>query len=308
MTTLKTIRYPIDLIEDPDGITVILPDFDDAITSGKTKNVALLNAERLLEELIILVMDEKGDIPKPSLLNNRESITLDPIFSAKVLLYSEMRNQNITKADLARKLDWKYPQVDRLFHAHHESQLSQIVHAASVLNMKFVISLEKIKAQPTSILDIQSNVQSKSVLSKKIDDLLTRRERQVLIYIVNGHSLRQTAKEIALSPRTVEHHWEQILSKLGCSRRKEVLEKYPNIENFTLSEEDLITSKNKKIYESRLTAQESDLSHLISKNKTIDEISEALQYSKRATRCLFKRFMKKMGIDQENHSKSIKGG
>ena len=52
-----------------------------------------------------------------------------------------MLQENISKAELARCLDWKYPQVDRLFDTHHTSHMSQLA-AAAVLNKKTVIGLE----------------------------------------------------------------------------------------------------------------------------------------------------------------------
>ncbi len=46
---------------------------------------------------------------------------------------------------------------------------------------------------------------------------LTRRERQVLVHIGQGHSNRAMAEEFALSVRTVESHRRNIAIKLGCS-------------------------------------------------------------------------------------------
>ena len=53
----------------------------------------------------------------------------------------------MTKAELARRLNWKCPQVDRLFDAHHQSQLSQLVSAAAVLGKTFVIGMEDARSR-----------------------------------------------------------------------------------------------------------------------------------------------------------------
>jgi hypothetical protein len=53
-----------------------------------------------------------------------------------------MNEQHMTKAELARRLNWKYPQVDRLFDTHHRSQLTQLVAAAAVLGKSFVVGME----------------------------------------------------------------------------------------------------------------------------------------------------------------------
>lgn len=50
---------------------------------------------------------------------------------------------------------------------------------------------------------------------------LTRRELQVLRFVNQGHSNRDIARELFLSPRTVEMHVSNALRKLGCGTRTE---------------------------------------------------------------------------------------
>jgi antitoxin HicB len=45
-----------------------------------------------------------------------------------------MTDQGIKKAELARRLGWHTPQVDRLFDLRHASKFDQIEAAAAVLN------------------------------------------------------------------------------------------------------------------------------------------------------------------------------
>ena len=52
---------------------------------------------------------------------------------AKLGLYQAMTEQGIKKAELARRLGWHMPQVDRLFDLRHASRLDQIEAAARVL-------------------------------------------------------------------------------------------------------------------------------------------------------------------------------
>ncbi len=139
---MKTLRYPVELQEDKDGITVTFPDMPYGVTWGEDKESALLNAVDCLEEIMASLMKEKKDIPLPSAIKNRIVVTLDPGFCAKVLLYITLRERHMTKSELARRLNWKYPQVDRLFNTHHISHLTQLVAAASALNKRIVVGLE----------------------------------------------------------------------------------------------------------------------------------------------------------------------
>ncbi|MCP4473992.1 MAG: type II toxin-antitoxin system HicB family antitoxin [Gammaproteobacteria bacterium] len=141
------LRYPVQLQKADDGITVTFPDFPFGVSCGETQDEALLNAVDAIEEIIAALIRDKQDIPKPSAAKRRHVVTLSPAFSAKVLLYNALREQHMTKAELARRLNWKCPQVDRLFDTHHQSQLSQLVSAAAVLGKTFVIGMEDARSR-----------------------------------------------------------------------------------------------------------------------------------------------------------------
>jgi DNA-binding CsgD family transcriptional regulator len=49
--------------------------------------------------------------------------------------------------------------------------------------------------------------------------MLTRREREVLKLLIEGHSDREIATALSISPRTVETHVGRILTKLGLHSR-----------------------------------------------------------------------------------------
>lgn len=52
---------------------------------------------------------------------------------------------------------------------------------------------------------------------------LTRRERQVMSLVSSGRSNREIARQLFLSPRTVEMHVSNSLQKLGCKSRTEAV-------------------------------------------------------------------------------------
>lgn len=139
---MRILRYPVELNEAEDGVTVTFPDLPYGVTCGETKEEALLNAVDCLEEIIASLVKDKKDIPLPSHAHGRSTVTLPPRLSAKVFLYITLREQHMTKAELARRLNWDYPQVDRLFDTHHNSQLNQLIQAAAVLGKTFVVGME----------------------------------------------------------------------------------------------------------------------------------------------------------------------
>jgi len=60
---------------------------------------------------------------------------------AKLGIYKAMTDEGIKKAELARRLGWHMPQVDRLFDLRHASKLDQIEAAAHVLGKKINIEI-----------------------------------------------------------------------------------------------------------------------------------------------------------------------
>jgi DNA-binding CsgD family transcriptional regulator len=59
-----------------------------------------------------------------------------------------------------------------------------------------------------------------------LDELLTRREREVVKMIVNGHSNGAIAERLLISEGTVKSHVGQILRKLGAVNRSELITMY----------------------------------------------------------------------------------
>jgi antitoxin HicB len=59
----------------------------------------------------------------------------------KTELYWALRDANITKAELARRLKWNRESVDRLFRLDHASRLDQIEAAFKALGRKVDITV-----------------------------------------------------------------------------------------------------------------------------------------------------------------------
>jgi DNA-binding CsgD family transcriptional regulator len=51
---------------------------------------------------------------------------------------------------------------------------------------------------------------------------LTRREREVLTLIAAGHTNRQMAESLVVSPETVKTHVRHVLNKFGVARKAEI--------------------------------------------------------------------------------------
>jgi len=132
--------YPVTLT--PDGATVLVTfaDVPEALTFGADEDEALLQAVDALETALSFYVDARKPLPVAS-KPRRGQRTVHPsaLEGAKLGVYQAMTEQGIKKAELARRLGWHLPQVDRLFDLRHASRLDQIEAAARVLGRRLEV-------------------------------------------------------------------------------------------------------------------------------------------------------------------------
>lgn len=126
--------YPVELSPDDNGtVLVTFPDVPEAITFGEDEDEALLRAVDALESAMSFYVEARQPLPLPSAANGRPTVCPSALECAKLGIYQAMTEQGICKTELARRLGWHMPQVDRLFNLNHASRLDQLEAAARVL-------------------------------------------------------------------------------------------------------------------------------------------------------------------------------
>jgi antitoxin HicB len=140
--------YPVMLErDDNDTVLVSFPDFPEAHTFGDDLDDALRHAIDALATAIDAYIKDRREIPLPSAIAARHRVTLPALVEAKVRLYETMREAGIRKSELARRLHWHPPQVDRLLEMTHESRLDQIERAFEVMGKRLVINVQDFAVQ-----------------------------------------------------------------------------------------------------------------------------------------------------------------
>ena len=132
------LAYPITLEEDEGAVLATSPDFPELTTFGDDQDEAVTRAVQALEEAIAARIHDRRDIPPPS--RGAAYAILPTLTSVKVMLYQGMRDQGITKAELARRLGWHLPQVDRVLDVQHRSWLDQIDAALGAIGQQLHVS------------------------------------------------------------------------------------------------------------------------------------------------------------------------
>ena len=133
--------YPCVLISEEDSVSVSFPDIPEALTCGTDRSDALAQAADALVAALSAYVYAREDIPVPSpVINTQELIAVPMIVAAKLVLYSAMRRQGITKTALARRLGLSEGAVRKLLDPDHRSHIGQVEKALRILGQSLVIA------------------------------------------------------------------------------------------------------------------------------------------------------------------------
>ena len=134
--------YPVTLTPDDGTVLVTFADVPEAITFGADEGEALLNAIDALETGLSFYVDARKPLPKPGKpKRGQKTVRPSALECAKLGVYKAMTEQGVKKAELARRLGWHMPQVDRLFDLRHASRMDQIEAAAAALGRRIEITV-----------------------------------------------------------------------------------------------------------------------------------------------------------------------
>ena len=139
--------YPCDItshVEEGHGFLVTFPDVPPAITGGDTWDESLFLADDAIIAALGIYIHRGRDIPAPSRLRDGQAlITVPPLQSAKLDLYSAMRELGVSKTDLADAMGVGESDVADLLDLDFDSTAPQVDEA-----MKAVKSIKAAERVP----------------------------------------------------------------------------------------------------------------------------------------------------------------
>jgi len=139
--------YPVELERDGKGWFVRFPDIPEALTSGRSQAHAMELAQDALETAMEFYFEDHRPVPLPSKLRAGQSfIELPASLSAKVLLLNEMLQQQVTPAELARRLDTTPQSVQRIIDLDHVTKIDTIAEAFRVLGRRLDFQVRRLPA------------------------------------------------------------------------------------------------------------------------------------------------------------------
>jgi antitoxin HicB len=140
---MQQFQYPALFTREPEGGFVItFRDIPESITQAETLDDCFHEAADCLEEAIAGRIDDGIDVPKPSAPRSREKmITLPAQTGIKAALYLAMRERQVTKSELARRLHVDVREVRRMLNPHHGTKLPAMEQALKVLGKQLVLQV-----------------------------------------------------------------------------------------------------------------------------------------------------------------------
>ncbi len=135
--------YPCDLTPDADGwFVATFPDVPEAVTGGPDRTVALKMAADALAVALSGYLQNSRDVPPPGTpVEQQELVAVPTVVAAKLALYSAMKEQQVTKVELARRLNISEAAVRRLVNPDHRSHIGQVNKALAAVGCSLVVEV-----------------------------------------------------------------------------------------------------------------------------------------------------------------------
>jgi len=146
-------RYAVRLETEADEVGLIFPDFPEIVSwhPAGSSEAALKEAaaDALLVALHARVM-ENDDIPEPSeVVDAAFHVHARPLAVMKLALYEGLREEGLTRRELAKRLGKSDTIANRLLDLTHKSTVSQLEEAMSALGRDLVIDATATPKSPS---------------------------------------------------------------------------------------------------------------------------------------------------------------
>lgn len=141
---MRELTYPVEIIPEDNGTYYAqFPDVPGALTGGKDEAETLAEAQDALGVMLAHLMKKQQDIPRPSKAKRGQHLVSVPLYLApKLALYCAVRDQKITKSELARKLGVRETVVRRLLDPEHDSKPDKVQAALAAVGKTLVVSVQ----------------------------------------------------------------------------------------------------------------------------------------------------------------------
>lgn len=135
-------RYPALIQPGDGGYTVSFRDIPEALTCGDTLEEARAMAADALLTAMDFYFEDRRPVPPPSAaLAGEEMISLPASAWSKILLLNAMLEQQVTPAELARRMGTRPQDVTRIMDLGHATKIDTIEKALAALDHQLLLAV-----------------------------------------------------------------------------------------------------------------------------------------------------------------------
>lgn len=136
-------QYPLELHPEPNGVWLSCPDVPEMNAEGDTLAEAMAEALNGLESALSLYVEQRRPIPRASVPADPTLVLHLPALTvAKIMLWNAMLDEDVSRAELARRMGCTRQVVDRLVDFIHTSKIEQVERALALLGRRLSLVLE----------------------------------------------------------------------------------------------------------------------------------------------------------------------
>jgi antitoxin HicB len=136
--------WPVELLEEPEGVTVTSPDVPEMVTCGQSVAEALEAAVDALVTALSFYTDAGRRLPAPSPARGRHVVAVPALAAAKLALHDAMVQGDVSNVELARRLGTDEKAVRRLRDPLHGSKIEAVEVALRALGKRLEVSLREV--------------------------------------------------------------------------------------------------------------------------------------------------------------------
>ena len=134
--------WPIEILQEPEGVTITCPDIPEMVTCGPTLDAALAEAADALVTALSFYIDAGQPVPVPSPARGRKVIPLPALAAAKLALHQAMLHAGVSNVELGQRLNMDEKSIRRLRDPLHGSKVETIEATLHVLGQRLEVVVQ----------------------------------------------------------------------------------------------------------------------------------------------------------------------
>ncbi|NBA93767.1 type II toxin-antitoxin system HicB family antitoxin [Pseudomonas sp. R5(2019)] len=136
-------EYPLEIHQEPSGVWLSCWDIPEMHASGDTLAEAFADATDAMETALSIYVDQRRPIPEAQPRGEPHQVLRLPALTvAKIALWNALLAEDVSKSELARRLQVARPQVDRLLDFLHASKIEHVERALRLLGRRLSLTVE----------------------------------------------------------------------------------------------------------------------------------------------------------------------